>query len=93
MREPWFRIIEVREPSGRSIADIAKQAANEFGMRLSDMRDRRYPSARSARRRALQMIRTERRDLSSSQVAAFFGMEGSTVRHVWRRFEAESRHA
>lgn len=91
MREPWFRIVEIIEPSGRSMADICVDVAGEFGIRVADIRGgRRNPGLRKARRKAFDMVRMERPDLSSAQVAAFFNVEGSTVRHVWRRLEAEA---
>lgn len=91
MRDPWFRIIEVREAGGRSMADIAREAADAFGVRLADlMGKRKHPVSRKARRSALNAIRLERTDLSSTQVAMFFDVEASTVRHVWRRLELEA---
>lgn len=91
MREPWFRIIEVRESGGRSMADIAIEAASRTGTRLSELRGgRQSPGISRARRAAFNAIRLERPDLTSQQVAMFFNVEGSTVRHAWRRLELEA---
>lgn len=85
MREPWFQILEVREEHGRSIADIATDIAERFGLTVADLRsERRSKVIVSARREAFLAIRDERSDLSSSQVGRFFNKEPSTVRHRWK---------
>lgn len=85
MRKPWFQILEVREQHGRSMADIAKAVADEFGLTVQDLRsERRSKVILRARMEALKVIREERRDLCSSQVGRFFNKESSTVRYHWR---------
>jgi hypothetical protein len=84
-REPWFSIIEVHEPSGRSMADIAAEVAAEHGVEVSDLRgtSRRHKIT-SVRHDAFLRICRERPELSSAQIARYFHREGSTLRHVIR---------
>lgn len=85
MREPWFQILEVREARGRSMADIAKSVAEQFGLTVTDLRsERRSKVILRARMEALRAIRDERRDLTSAQVSRFFNKESSTIRYHWR---------
>ena len=73
------------------MADIAIEAASSSGVRLSDLRGgRQSPGISKARRVAFDAIRLERPDLTSQQVGLFFNVEGSTVRHAWRRLELEA---
>lgn len=88
-RKPWFRILSVREKSGRSIADIAKEVCTEFDVPVADVRGpRTYSEALKARREFMTRVFYERPDLSSNQVAIFLNKEGSTVRHFWRGLRA-----
>lgn len=88
-RDPWFHILAVYEPRGRSMADIVAEVAYE---RKISVRDLRSPSQRhqviAARWEAFRRIRQERPDLSSTVIAGFFRCEPSTVRRVWRSKEA-----
>lgn len=86
MREPWFRIVEVVEANGRSIADIARDVADEHGVSLADIRgSRRTREILRARHQAMMQCRYQRPDLSSGQVAQYFQRDASTVRHLWAR--------
>lgn len=88
-RQPWFHIISVREKTGRSMADIAKGICVERSVTLGSIRGSRgYRRVIDARRAIIAKIYEERPDLSSSQVAAFLGCDGSTVRHIWRDLRA-----
>lgn len=86
--KPWFRIIEVRERSGLSLADIARQEADRAGVRLADMRGPcRMHNVSRARRAVYCRVRLERPDLTSSQVGRFMRKEASAIRHTWRQME------
>lgn len=81
--KPWFRVVSVHEKMGTSMADIAMDVARDCGIRLADMRTNcRRKHVVRARWEAYRRIRTERPDLSSAQIAMFFGVEGSSVRHA-----------
>lgn len=88
-RDPWFRIIEVVEPQGLSLADIVKQVAQRHRTTVERVRsgDRSHKLA-AARREIYQRAKRERPDLTSAQIAIFMGKESSVVRHVWRQMEA-----
>lgn len=87
-REPWFRIIDITEPRGLSLADIAKQEAEKAGVELDVLRGKSQKHGIVRIRRAIyRRIRIERPDLSSSQVAKFMRKDSSTVRHEWSRME------
>lgn len=86
MREPWFRILDVTEDRGRSIADIAAEVALESGVNLRVMRSPlMLDHILAARDKALARIKQERPDLTSSQVGAYFRRDPSVVRHHWRK--------
>lgn len=88
-RQPWFRIISVREKSGRSMADIAKDILQQHCVNLATVRGPRgNRRVVEARRAVITKIYEERPDLSSNQVAAFLGCDGSSVRHLWRGLRA-----
>jgi chromosomal replication initiation ATPase DnaA len=82
-REPWFSIIEVHEPTGRSMADIAAEVAAEHGVEVSRLRgpEQTY-NVNAARHAAIRRVSQERPNLSSGQIARFFCRDGSTIRHV-----------
>lgn len=86
MREPWFQILDVWENGRLSLADIAQQVAEETGVPLAEIRGgrRRHYQLR-ARWKLIERVRVERPDLSSSQVARFLNVDGSTVRGRWRK--------
>lgn len=84
MRNPWFTIIEIIEPRGRPIAEIAAEVARTRGVSLAEMRGARLSrNIAQARREALARIRIERPDVQSHIVARYFHREGSTIRHAW----------
>lgn len=89
MTRPWFRIIEIIEPRGRSIADIALSVAKDRLVSLSEMRSSTYrePIVR-ARYEAFRRIRQERPDVSSTLIGEYFRVEPSTVRRAWRMEQA-----
>lgn len=82
-REPWFSIIDVYEPRGRSMADIVKEVVDQTGVSLERMRSWSH-KARAARVAAIKAVRSERPDLTSGQMAVFFRRDASTVRYYWR---------
>lgn len=88
-KKPWFRIVEVVEPTGRTMADIAAEIAAKRLVPLKDMRgsSRRHEISR-ARWAAYRQIKLERPDLTSTQVAMYFNRDASSVRHAWRAMEA-----
>ena len=89
-RDPWFRIIDVTEPRGLSIADIAREEAEKAGVSLDQLRGRtRKHDVVDVRRRVYDRARVERPDLSSSQIANYMRKDASSVRHAWRRMEAD----
>lgn len=91
MRTPWFQIIDVVEPRGRSIADIAAECAEEFGVNLNVLRSPlMFDHIVDARHKTLARIRQERPDLRSHQVAAYFHRESSTIRHSWRKTQGRA---
>lgn len=86
MRKPWFRIIDVVENCGRSIADIAAEVAQEYSVHTNVMRSPlKLAHIVEARDIALARIRRERPDLSSRVVAEYFRRDSSAIRHSWRR--------
>jgi hypothetical protein len=89
MKRPWFHVIEIIEPRGRSIADIALSVARARRIDLDEMRSNtcRLPVQR-ARHEAYRTIRRERPEVSSSLIANYFRVEASGVRRVWRRESA-----
>ena len=89
LKKPWFRIIGVYEGGKRSMADIAAEVARDRGIGLHEMRGEAKPGyVVDARFEAYRRIRQERPNLSSSQVAAYFNKEPSSIRHAWRRQHA-----
>ena len=91
-RKPWFEILEVIEPRGRSMADIAMRVAARFNTNVSEIRGRRQTQRIAAARRAFcRAVYRERPDLSTSVVADFLGRDRSTVRHMWCTFDREPR--
>lgn len=88
-RKPWFRIVSVREKSGRSMADIAREICAEYGVTLAQVRGSRcFRRIVEARKAIITKVYDERPDLSSSQVAVFLCCDGSAVRHLWRDLRA-----
>jgi chromosomal replication initiation ATPase DnaA len=86
LREPWFRIIEVIELHGRSVADIVHGVVAKHGVTVTDIRGQRQNKGiRRARTEAMQAVASERPDLSSGQAAIFFRRDSSSIRHLWRR--------
>jgi len=89
MTRPWFHIIEVIEPRGRSIADIAQSVAQARRINLNEMRSSTYRGPiKRARHEAFRLIRQERPDLSSTLIGEYFRVEPPTVRRVWRMEQA-----
>lgn len=94
MREPWFRIIEVIELNGRSIADIVHEVATEHGVTVTDIRGcRQNMQVRRARSEAMKAVARERPDLSSGQAAIFFRRDGSTIRQQWEKMPKPGKRA
>ena len=84
-KKPWFSIVSVREKSGRSMADIAREICAEYGVTLAQVRGSRgFRRIVEARKAIITKVYDERPDLSSSQIAVFLCCDGSTVRHLWR---------
>lgn len=91
IKKPWFSIIDVTEKRGRSMADIAAEVAREHRVSLTELRGERHLKyVCAARMEAMVKVRAERPDLSSAQVAAYFNRDPSTVRHTWRKAEAQA---
>ncbi len=89
MTRPWFRILEIIEPRGRSIADIALSVALTRLVSLNEMRSSTYRGPiRRARYEAFRLIREERPDVSSRIVGDYFRVDPSTVRRAWRMEQA-----
>lgn len=89
-RDPWFQIIDVTEPRGLSLADIARQEAEQAGVAIDQVRGKCQKAPLVRTRRAIyRRVRVERPDLTSTQVAIYMRKDGSTIRHEWRRMEAE----
>lgn len=89
-RKPWFRVLEVIENNGRSIADIVQEIGNRRSVTLREIRgERQTQPLREARKEIYETIAKERPDLSSEVVASFLKCEGSTVRHYWRKLARE----
>lgn len=87
-RDPWFRIVEIIDTCGLSLADIVKETAEKHRLRIEDIRgDRRSRRLAAARKEICERARLERPDLTSSQIGFFLRKEGSTVRHAWRQME------
>lgn len=85
-REPFFRILEVLDAKGRSIADITGEVAAEHGIHIQVLRSPlMLDHIVAARHEAIAKIMIERPDLSSAKVAAYFNRDPSTIRHSWRR--------
>lgn len=84
-REPWFRIIDVTEARGPSMADIVAKVMQEEGVSLADIRggslNRKIVRARH---RAIRAVVAIRKDLCSGTIANFFHIDSSTVRHFRR---------
>lgn len=88
--KPWFRVLEVIESNGRSIADIVRDVATRHGVTLREIRgDRQTQSLKGVRQEIYRIIATERPDISSGAVAQFLKCDGSTVRHYWRKMARE----
>ena len=86
MRKPWFHVIEVWEPGGRSMADIVNDVVRETGVSLAEIRSLlQFAPVCKARNMAYLRIRAERRDLTSGEVAHFLRKDGSTIRRAWRK--------
>jgi hypothetical protein len=84
-REPWFRIIEVHEERGRSMADIVGDVCRQTNVPLAKMKEHaRNELISAAKSEAMFAIRRERPDLTSGTVAKFFNCESSSVRRRWR---------
>ncbi len=89
MTRPWFRIIEIIEPRGRSIADIALAVASERKIALRELRSNTWRRhTQQARYEAFRRIRQERPDVSSTLIGEYFRVEASTVRRAWRMEQA-----
>lgn len=86
MKRPWFKIIAI-EP--RPVSEIAREVCDEFGISVEQIKGaRRYREIVDARVEAYRRIYRERPDLSSGQVASFFRVDGSVIRHFWRDVRA-----
>lgn len=86
MRKPWFRIIEVVECSGRSMADIVADVARQHEVSLSELRSNRQPPRlRAIRKEVLRRVWSERPDLSSAQIGKFLNRDPSSIRHLLSR--------
>jgi hypothetical protein len=91
-RKPFFRILEVREPEGRSIADITAEVAAERRIHIQVLRSPlMLAHILAARDEAITRIMQERPDIPSSQVAAYFNRDPSTIRYSWRRARLRSQ--
>ena len=87
-REPWFRIIDIIDPRGASLAEIARQEAEKAGVTVEDIRGmRRQRNLVRVRFAVYRRAKLERPDLTSSQVARFMRKDSSTVRHAWAMME------
>lgn len=88
MRPPWFSIIEVIEPRGRSMHDIASGIAARHCISMALLRgQRRSTTLFAVRKKIYQQIKIERPDLSSGAVARFMNRDGSSVRHAWLQMD------
>jgi len=86
MKQPWFCIIECDR---RSMTEIVSEIAGRYHVRVADIiGHRRTPVLGMARQEAYDVIRVERPDLTSGQVARFLNRESSTIRHAWRKQQA-----
>ena len=86
LKRPWFHIIDVIEPRGRSMEDIAAEVARERGVTVVAMRSPRFTiPVFEARCEAMTRISAERPDLVSEQVGRYFNRDGSIVRRIWRQ--------
>jgi hypothetical protein len=84
-RKPWFQILEVIEPRGRSMADIVNEVVKRRKVSLREVLGaRQHEYLLEARREIYEAIRAERPDLSSNQVGKFMNRDGSRIRHFWR---------
>lgn len=90
-REPWFRIIDVTEARGLSLADIARQEAEKGNVTVAELRGASQMHNLGRVRRAIyRRARLERPDLSSSQIAQYMRKCSSTVRHAWANMETSA---
>lgn len=90
-REPFFEIIDVVEPRGRSMGDIAADVLKGRRVGINEVRsDRRDRFIVNIRKEIISRFMRERRDLSSGQMAIFLNMDASTIRHHWRKLAAAS---
>jgi chromosomal replication initiation ATPase DnaA len=89
MRKPWFCIIDISEPEGRSVEEITREVARRRGIDIKAICSRNtFPEVICARMEAYAAIMRERPDLKSDAVAGFFNKNSSSVRHAWRRLRA-----
>lgn len=80
-REPWFRILDVVDPRGRSIAEISAEAAREMNVPLDVLRGTLYRHRLHQKRLAVySRIKAERPDVPSSQIGRYFNRDPSSVR-------------
>lgn len=87
-RKPWFRIVEVVDLRGRSLADIVSDVARKHGISLAELRgSRQNMRVSKARKAAFKALHSERPDLSSNAVATYFRRDPSTIRHIWLAFD------
>lgn len=82
-REPWFCILDVVDPRGRSIAEISAEAAREMKVPLEVLRGTLYSQRLHQKRLVVySRIKAERPDVRSDQIARYFNREASTIRHA-----------
>ena len=85
MKRPWFTILEIIEPKGRSVIDIIRSVAEEERVAFRDIVGAtQIKPVRKARIKAYQRVHAERPDLSSTVAAKFFNREASVLRRFWK---------
>ena len=89
MKKPWFSIVEVVEPRGRSMDDIAQEVARKRRVPLRDMRGvTTRADVVAARWEAIDIISRERPDLSSTVIGQYFNRDPSSVCHARAKMRA-----
>ena len=91
LREPWFEILSITEPAGRSVADIVAGCVRKHRVSLKEMRgagQSRYVT--KARRQTVEAIVVERPDLASRHIASFLNRDPSTIRHMVNKLKREA---
>lgn len=82
-REPWFQILDVVDPRGRSIAEISAEAAAEMKVPLEVLRGRLCRHSLYQKRQAIYLrIKAERPDIPSGKIGKYFNRDASTIRQA-----------